>query len=212
MYDNIIKEYEDRSIKLQQRYKTLIELEYAIEEYLPEHNQRINKLYKGYKSLGYYDNYVDMEFCPITWEKYAAEFQNIDDALQTVIKIKPKNRENEIELNTLCEKIIAFYLLLSADRWNTLFAYKKVWRKKRIKFEDACEEIMQKYRALGKIEACDDKQKWINRVGDLFIKQMKLIDDQEKVTSLEEQAMNEFAHLVEVREGLLVSGKLIFME
>lgn len=116
-------ELERRDRKLEERAKKLFAL-------LPEQNERLSKLYRGYKKLGLINDSQSNILEPITLDKFRIEIENLSKRFES-INGNPKTKEEMYESREKIEHYISDMMDLIQSRWYTICSFIDLWRKER---------------------------------------------------------------------------------
>lgn len=99
------------------------------------------------------------------------------------------------------ERIIAKQITLFTNRWNSICELKKLWRNRRVEYRNS--EILlieNEFSQLDKLKRNITKESFIEKVESLFTEYIKLIEEQEKLITAEEDLQKELDQLILMRE------------
>lgn len=197
-FQTSINELDERQEKLRIRETRLVEL-------LDKQNERFEKLWKGYKKLGLVDMQQEL-IKPMLQQEFYKElkvFETYFDEI-SIQSLNKKNLQNTLEQN------IADLLTLLQSRWNTICAYKKLWRERRVRFRQ--EEIFlieNDYSTLSKSDM--NNSLWFGQAHKLILRHKQLFEEQKKLIMVEEEQQNEFESIYEWREYLFTIAEQLFL-
>jgi len=210
MTDNPFKWIRENHIELDSRDEKIREKEYNLSLRIAKQNERFEKLRKGYKKLGLITDNDDRNQTPMTRDRFRMESEQLQKRFNS-INARPRAKEEMYNAQKELEKYLADMMTLSTERWNTICAYKELWRKERIEFRQEELNLQPDYVDHVKEETNSTNTVWDERTNKVFAKNKILIEEQKKKIDGEEELQKELETLFEFREQLFRLAEKLFM-
>lgn len=196
--------------EIETRDEILWKREKALGELMAEHNEKFEKLRKGYVKLGVI-NEIQFEYSePMILVKFQKEMELMQERFESINK-NPKTIEEKNIFHNELEKYIADMIILYSRRWNTIISYKNLWRQERSELRKKELGLEKEYIALEKLDEKTSKSKWMELAENLFNKHIPLIEEQKKRLLLEEEQQNELESILKSREQLFKLAEQLFV-
>lgn len=193
----------ERSGSLDTKTQELIEREKNISEKTENQNLFAEKVWKGYIALKLVSQEDKRE---ILLEKdIQIKLKTIEGEYDEKIKLAT----NDDERRNISEKFIADIMTLLTNRWNTICEYKNLWRSRQYYFrEEEIELINNEYPKFLNEDIGDFSIR--KHLESIFAKHKQLIEEQEKLISIQDEAINELEWIFDKRDNLLKMAAKLF--
>ncbi|MFZ4402124.1 MAG: hypothetical protein ACOYO1_18990 [Bacteroidales bacterium] len=200
MTDNPFEWIRENQIELDSRDKLLRAREYNLSLLVPEQNDRLEKLRRGYIVLGLVNDEIRKSE-PITKDRFKQDFELLNKQFGLINK-ETKTKQEIYKAQKELEQYISAAMSLITDRWNMACDYKDLWKKERFNFREEELKLSVEYLELADLEAKMTHTDWVVRADKLFINHKKLIEEQKKRLHGEEEELKDLEFLFELREKL----------
>jgi hypothetical protein len=195
---NKVLQLDDLIFKLSDRMEKLEIKSLRISTLVQNQNNKFEKLWKGYKSLGLLENLNKNGVSPITREIFNNELLKLQDQLDEILQIPP-TINNKIEIRNKLENHLIVILGLLNVRWGSIVEFHILWSERRNGFRKEELRLQSEYEELvneSKIESFILKTEFLaKKHTDLINKQLELI-------SAQDDLFDEMERIYNIRENL----------